>query len=362
MKCDTCKTCFRTTKALQKHRHSNTHRRRAGDVQKTKDYTCNICGKSYFRKQSLQRHMRYHSGTRPYKCPHCDYWCQELTNLNRHKQLHFSQRDYVCELCGAAFHVKRTLETHLLYKHSDERNHICTQCSRAFKTANALARHLVIHRNTKSHRCAICDRGFNRQYNLRRHMINIHQTEDQYLPPTKKVKLLDVPAGEEYNKARRLHTPQIQRETAQKNSLARTNRPSPTNEAKKTFEPLIPAENSNVASIVMPAEPTMTTFMSDTPINSAPQVSQLPPDFFFQSPVAPFNCSTSLTTTMFGIPLDVTSAQVAHGLFPEIHQHYPTLSVDPVQPTTPDVNTELNNDYSTESYQFLHLMQAPPTS
>ena len=49
IKCEICKTCFRTAKALQKHRHSNTHRQRAGDVQRQRDYTCNVCGKSYFR-------------------------------------------------------------------------------------------------------------------------------------------------------------------------------------------------------------------------------------------------------------------------------------------------------------------------
>lgn len=179
----------------------------------------------YFRKQSLQRHMRYHSGTKPYKCPHCDYWCREHNNLKRHIQLHFSQRDFVCELCGAAFHVKKTLETHTLYKHSEERNFACSECTLTFKTPNALNRHMVIHQNTKDHKCVVCDREFNRQYNLRRHMQNVHKT-DEFLPPTKKVKLLDVPPGEEYSKAKRLQTPSQQKETAKKVSLARKNRKS----------------------------------------------------------------------------------------------------------------------------------------
>ena len=301
--------------------------------------------------------MRYHSGSKPYKCPHCDYWCRELNNLNRHKQLHFSQRDYVCELCGAAFHVKKTLETHHLYKHSDERNFVCTQCSRAFKTPNALTRHSVIHRNTKSHRCVICDRGFNRQYNLRRHMINIHQTDQQYLPPTKKVKLLDVSPGEEYNKARRLHTPQSQRETARKVSLARKNQAA-QNEAKKAAEPIMAVDNPGTTSTIINSDNGMSTFITDTQLNTTTQI-QLPSDYLFQSSVQPY-CSTPLTNTVFGIPLDVASAQVSQGLFPEIH--YPTLSVDPVQPTAPDSTMDVNNEYTTEPYHFLHLMQAPPTT
>ncbi len=89
----------------------------------------------------MLRHMRYHTGEKPFKCPHCEYRCREDNNLKLHVALHFSRRDFVCETCGAAFHAKKTLARHVLYRHSDARHFQCGRCSAAFKTSYALSRH-----------------------------------------------------------------------------------------------------------------------------------------------------------------------------------------------------------------------------
>ncbi len=125
--------------------------------------------------------------------------CREHNNLKRHVALHFSVREFVCETCGAAFHAKKTLETHRIYKHSQDRAFPCTECPMTFKTLSSVRRHLRIHANSKQHKCSACGIGFNRLYNLRRHMKSVHGT-DNTLPPVKRVRLLDAPAGKEYAK------------------------------------------------------------------------------------------------------------------------------------------------------------------
>jgi len=147
--------------------------------------------------------MRYHSGIKPYQCPHCPYKTREHNNLKRHVALHFSRRDFICETCGDAFHAKKTLEVHVLYKHSDERPLQCADCDMTFKTKNSLKRHRLIHQNLRLHKCAICDMSFNRFYNLRRHMRMVHGTEES-LPAPNKVRVLDAPAGQEYRRPFRL--------------------------------------------------------------------------------------------------------------------------------------------------------------
>ncbi len=119
--------------------------------------------------------------------------------MKRHIALHFSQRNFVCETCGAAFHTKRTLQTHIVYKHSQNKVHKCAECDHCFKTANSLQRHLLIHSKEKKHRCKTCSKEFNRLNNLRRHMNRVHGMESD-LPPTRKVKLIDVPQGLEFAK------------------------------------------------------------------------------------------------------------------------------------------------------------------
>lgn len=105
--------------------------------------------------------------------------------------LHFeSKRNFVCEVCGAAFHAKNTLDTHIAFKHNDSRLFQCNVCEATFKVKNALKRHSLVHSEMKSHKCW-CGVGFKRLTNLRRHMLRIHGSTDGLLPPVKRVKSLD---------------------------------------------------------------------------------------------------------------------------------------------------------------------------
>ncbi|KAL3867387.1 hypothetical protein ACJMK2_044594 [Sinanodonta woodiana] len=190
VECGACKLFFRTTKALAKHKQTYTHCLKAGEAAKERRFLCNECGKAYFRKHALQRHMHYHTGEKPHMCQYCGYKCREANNLKRHMALHFeAQRNFVCEICGSAFHAKKTLEMHHAYKHNDERAFQCPECPLSFKAKNALRRHSKVHTVDKEHKCW-CGTAFKRMYNLRRHLKSVHGT-DEMLPPVRRVSTLD---------------------------------------------------------------------------------------------------------------------------------------------------------------------------
>jgi hypothetical protein len=51
--------------------------------------------------------------------------------------LHFeAQRNFMCEVCGASFHAKGTLESHIAFKHTDSRLFKYDQCGASFKVNN----------------------------------------------------------------------------------------------------------------------------------------------------------------------------------------------------------------------------------
>ena len=95
------------------------------------------------------------------------------------------------QVCGDAFHTKRTLETHNLYRHSDVRQFKCDTCNLTFKTNSSLRRHARIHGTARPFKCHLCSTSFNRQSNLRRHLKNVHGSDD-VLPAPYRVKVLDV--------------------------------------------------------------------------------------------------------------------------------------------------------------------------
>ncbi|XP_021371985.1 zinc finger protein 585A-like [Mizuhopecten yessoensis] len=190
VECTACKLFFRTGKALFKHKQTYTHSIKAGEEVKERTFLCSTCGKAYFRKHALQRHMSYHTGEKPHTCQYCGYSCREPNNLKRHMSLHFeSQRNFVCEICGAAFHAKKTLEMHHAYKHNEDRKFTCDQCFLTFKAKNALKRHMKVHSAEKEYKCW-CGTAFKRMYNLRRHLKAVHGADD-LLPPVRRVNTLD---------------------------------------------------------------------------------------------------------------------------------------------------------------------------
>ncbi|XP_058824829.1 zinc finger protein 665-like [Topomyia yanbarensis] len=140
-------------------------------------FYCDVCGKEFFQKQSLQRHISVHTGERPFACEICGKVFPRRDYLISHKLIHSSERPHKCEVCGKTFTLKRRLQHHATI-HTGERPHKCEICGKTFIQQGNLTLHRLIHIGLRSHTCEICGKGFLHKHHLQKHVASCH-TEDQ---------------------------------------------------------------------------------------------------------------------------------------------------------------------------------------
>ncbi|GMR52250.1 hypothetical protein PMAYCL1PPCAC_22445, partial [Pristionchus mayeri] len=80
---------------------------------------CSECGRTLSGQQSLDQHMRIHTGEKPFACPHCGITFR--TNCNRNSHIRTVHR-ITCLTCGERFDLKTELNQHLITNegHTDQ--------------------------------------------------------------------------------------------------------------------------------------------------------------------------------------------------------------------------------------------------
>ncbi|XP_036127889.1 zinc finger protein 648 [Molossus molossus] len=125
-----------------------------------KPYACELCGKAYSHRGTLQQHRRLHTGERPYRCPFCDKSYTWSSDHRKHLRTHTGEKPYACPDCGKAFVRSSDLRKHQRSTHSNDKPFPCAQCGQTFNKPLSLLRHQRTHLGEKPFRCPACGREF----------------------------------------------------------------------------------------------------------------------------------------------------------------------------------------------------------
>jgi len=109
LKCDFENCTFKTNNRLILQNHMNRHL----NLPIIKNFSCDMCGTSYARKEQLTHHIN---------------------------SVHLNFKEFNCDQCGASFASKEFLKRHELI-HTDIRPHQCPYCMKCFKQSAVLYRH-----------------------------------------------------------------------------------------------------------------------------------------------------------------------------------------------------------------------------
>ncbi|KAJ8266649.1 hypothetical protein GJAV_G00133030 [Gymnothorax javanicus] len=214
--CPICGKVFSCRSNMNKH--LLTH----GD----KKYTCEICGRKFFRVDVLRDHIHVHfkdialmdeqeredfirkigisvddsdsnldedegdddPENHRYSCKKCQQvtFAKGRDYLKHIMEVH-KERGYGCVICNRRFALKATYNAHLVIHREQLPDpavqryiHPCEMCGRIFNSIGNLERHKIIHTGVKSHSCDQCGKSFARKDMLKEHL-RVHDNIRDFL-------------------------------------------------------------------------------------------------------------------------------------------------------------------------------------
>ncbi|KAK1158587.1 fez family zinc finger protein 2-like [Acipenser oxyrinchus oxyrinchus] len=162
--CEVCGKVFNAHYNLTRHMPVHTGAR---------PFVCKVCGKGFRQASTLCRHKIIHTQEKPHKCNQCGKAFNRSSTLNTHIRIHAGYKPFVCEFCGKGFHQKGNYKNHKL-THSGEKQYKCTICNKAFHQIYNLTFHMHTHNDKKPFTCVTCGKGFCRNFDLKKHIRKLH--------------------------------------------------------------------------------------------------------------------------------------------------------------------------------------------
>ncbi|CAG9761833.1 unnamed protein product [Ceutorhynchus assimilis] len=96
-----------------------------------KMHTCEVCSKTFKRREHLYQHVKLHTGFRPYQCTDCKKTFVRKEHLLRHMVLHSGERNFSCDICSKSFSRHDNLLKHIR-THNKESSYTCEICQKIF--------------------------------------------------------------------------------------------------------------------------------------------------------------------------------------------------------------------------------------
>ncbi|TRY66928.1 hypothetical protein TCAL_08036 [Tigriopus californicus] len=159
--CPDCPKSFRYKTRLVQHALVHIDK-----SQRSRNYDCSLCEKSFFRSADLWAHKKIHSGSR-YTCDLCGKSLSSSGSLHNHRLMHKGKR-FHCSICGLEFVYKQKFDNHRL-QHEGKKPFECDECHMGFVHKQSWLAHLRIHGGDRL-QCELCKKLFSDQSYLNKHM------------------------------------------------------------------------------------------------------------------------------------------------------------------------------------------------
>ncbi|XP_053383254.1 uncharacterized protein LOC123540514 [Mercenaria mercenaria] len=133
---------------------------------------CDVCGKSFSRRNYLNQHLSIHADKKPYSCSVCFKKFLYKQTYEEHLERHARNKKVQCELCGKRFYNQRELKCHKK-KHAVKGEFHCQVCDLYFVEEGSLqAHHNRLH---VSYSCTYCSEKFPNKKEMKTHAFRQHK-------------------------------------------------------------------------------------------------------------------------------------------------------------------------------------------
>jgi len=141
-------------------------------------FTCEKCGQSFRKKDTLEAHKKVHSGFKPYACELCLKSYKSNEQLQSHLKNHKEEvlKLYTCQVCSKILYYLSEMLKHMKNNHPDFYPYKCTICDEDFSRSEVLRLHKKSHTKLEVPRCDVCNKSFQRNFSLKRHMAMFHSS------------------------------------------------------------------------------------------------------------------------------------------------------------------------------------------
>jgi KRAB domain-containing zinc finger protein len=140
------------------------------------------CGRFFYSRLYLNKHIITHAEWSPYVCNVCNGKFSCIADLNRHVGRYGKSEHYMCDMCSCTFETKSDFDTHKQTHINPNQTYECRICYKKLNTASCLWVHEKSHNQLRPFVCTYegCGKTFMEESRLIEHE-NIHTKECVYI-------------------------------------------------------------------------------------------------------------------------------------------------------------------------------------